>query len=168
VLGALPSIQEADAVPVAHASRTIHLPFKPYPPPAKTALALSEAQSALDTLERVSAAVDQVGPAKTRRLTRPSGIFMPARRRRALTAVCQSRSRDFASARRSSQPSPANRSSRSRFDQGELDHPVFIMGITNGYVGYLPNPRRCAGGYEVVSAKVTEAAEIFSWTRSAS
>ena len=40
------------------------------------------------------------------------------------------------------------------------DHPLFIMGITNGYMGYLPNRDAYrAGGYEVVSAKVTEAAE---------
>jgi hypothetical protein len=44
--------------------------------------------------------------------------------------------------------------------KADTDHPVFIMGISNGYVGYLPNRAAYrAGGYEVVSAKVTEAAE---------
>jgi hypothetical protein len=36
-------------------------------------------------------------------------------------------------------------------------HPTFLVGVANGYIGYLPDrPSYAAGGYEVVSSKVDE------------
>ena len=161
VLGALPSIQDAEDVPVAHASRTIHLPFNAYPPPAETAAALTDAQSALDLLERDSAPVEQVGPAKTRRLYASIRNFYAGEAAARPDGRLPIEIQGFrvGSALFVAVPGELFVEIALRI-KAETDHPVFIMGISNGYVGYLPNRAAYrAGGYEVVSAKVTEAAE---------
>jgi neutral ceramidase len=161
VLGALPSIQTADDVPVAYASRTIHLPFNAYPPPAETAAALAEAQAALDALERDSEAAEQLGAAKTRRLYASIRNFYAgeAAARPDGRLALEIQGVRVGSALFVAVPGELFVEIALRI-KADADHPVFIMGITNGYVGYLPTREAYrAGGYEVVSAKVTEAAE---------
>jgi len=161
VLGALPSIQTADDVPVAYASRTIHLPFNVYPPPAETAAALAEAQAALDALERDRAAAEQLGAAKTRRLYASIRNFYAgeAAARPDGRLPLEIQGVRVGSALFVAVPGELFVEIALRI-KADTDHPVFIMGITNGYVGYLPTREAYrAGGYEVVSAKVTEAAE---------
>lgn len=161
VLGALPSIETATDVPVAHASRTIHLPFNAYPPPAETAAALAEAQSDLDALERDSDAVERVGPAKTRRLYASIRNFYAGEAAARPDGRLPIEIQGFrvGPALFVAVPGELFVEIGLRI-KAEADHPVFIMGITNGYVGYLPTREAYrAGGYEVVSAKVTDAAE---------
>lgn len=161
VIGTLPSIETAAEVPVAHVSRTIHLPFKEYPPLADTAAALAVAQSALDALERDSEAVDRVGAAKTRRLYASIRHFYAgeAAARPDDRLPLEIQGFRVGSALFAAVPGELFVEIALRI-KAETDHPVFIMGITNGYVGYLPTREAYrAGGYEVVSAKVTEAAE---------
>jgi hypothetical protein len=160
-LQTLPSIPTVDDLTLEYASRMIQLPFNAYLPPTETAAALSEAQAALAALERQGAPVEQIGPAKTRRL--------------------YASIRNFYAGEAAASPNgrlpieiQAFRVGPALFVAipGELfvevalrikaaaGHPLFIMGITNGYVGYLPTRDAYpAGGYEVVSAKVTDASE---------
>jgi neutral ceramidase len=161
VLAALPSIPVFDDLPLARESRTIHLPFNAYPPPAETAAVLSEAQSALETLERAGAAVDQLGPAKTRRLYASIRNFYAGEAAARADGRLPTEIQGFrlGSALFVAVPGELFVEIALRI-KTETDHPVFIMGITNGYVGYLPTRDAYrTGGYEVVSAKVTEAAE---------
>lgn len=161
VLETLPSIPTTDDLPLSHASRTVHLPFNAYPPPAETAAALTEAQSALDTLEQDGAAVEQVGPAKTRRLYASIRNFYAGEAAALPDGRLPVEIQGFrlGAALFAAVPGELFVEIALRI-KSETRHPVFIMGITNGYVGYLPTREAYrADGYEVVSAKVTEAAE---------
>jgi len=161
VLDRLPSIPAADDLDLSHASRTIHLPFNRYPPPQETAAALLEAQSALDTLEQDGAAVEQLGPAKTRRLYASIRNFYAGEAAALPDGRLPIEIQGFrlGSALFVAVPGELFVEIALRI-KADTRHPVFIMGITNGYVGYLPTRDAYrAGGYEVVSAKVTEAAE---------
>jgi neutral/alkaline ceramidase-like enzyme len=161
VLGALPPIPVFDDLPLAHERRTIYLPFKTYPPPSQTAAALVEAASALETLERDGARSEEVGAAKTQRLYASirnfyAGEAAALRDGRLPTEIQGFR---LGSAHFVAVPGELFVEIALRI-KAETDHPLFIMGITNGYIGYLPTREAYrAGGYEVVSAKVTEAAE---------
>jgi len=161
VLEKLPAIATADDLPLSCASRTIHLPFNVYPSPKETAAALTDAQSALDMLQQDGAAVEQVGPAKTRRLYASIRNFY-AGEAAALPdgrLPIEIQGFRFGAALFVAVPGELFVEIALRI-KAETRHPVFIMGITNGYVGYLPTREAYrAGGYEVVSAKVTEAAE---------
>ncbi|MBA2257876.1 MAG: hypothetical protein H0W18_03190 [Acidobacteria bacterium] len=161
VLAALPTIPTFDDLRLSVSSATIHLPFNRYPPRAETTAALSAAQSDLDALERSGAAPGQIGPAKTRRL------YASIRNFYALEAEALPDGRlpteiqaiRLGSALLVAVPGELFVEIALRL-KAETDHPLFIMGITNGYMGYLPNRDAYrSGGYEVVSAKVTEAAE---------
>jgi hypothetical protein len=161
VLAALPTIPVFDDLPLSASSATIHLPFNRYPPPAETAAALLAAQSALDTLERSGAAPGQIGPAKTRRLYASIRNFYAAEAQALPDGHIPTEVQGIrlGSALLVGVPGELFVEIALRIKQ-ETDHPLFIMGITNGYMGYLPNRDAYrAGGYEVVSAKVTEAAE---------
>ena len=44
--------------------------------------------------------------------------------------------------------------------KGEAAHQTFICGVTNGYIGYLPDKSAyAAGGYEVVASMCAEGAD---------
>lgn len=161
VLEALPSIQTADELAVARASRTVSLPFKAYPPPAETAAALLEAQSAVDRLERDGTAVDELGPAKTRRLYASIRNFYAGEAAALPDGRLPIEIQGFRIGRALFAAVPGELFVEIALRiKRETEHPVYIMGITNGYVGYLPTRDAYrVGGYEVVSAKVTEAAE---------
>jgi neutral ceramidase len=161
VLETFPSIPTDDDLLLAHDSRTIDLPFNTYPPPDETAAALSEAESALELLEQDSASAEQVGPAKTRRLYASIRNFyageaarLPGRRLPVEIQGFQVGPATFIAV-----PGELFVEIALRI-KSETPHALFIMGITNGYVGYLPTRDAYrSGGYEVVSAKVTDAAE---------
>ena len=161
VLDVLPSIAVASEVSVSCAARVLHLPFNAYPPTAETARALDEAESELETLVHRGAAMDDIGAAKTRRLYASIRNFYAGEARmlpngRLAVEIQAFRIGDalFAAVPGELFVEIALRLKRS------ISHPVFIMGISNGYIGYIPNREAYAsGGYEVVSAKVTDAAE---------
>ena len=161
VLAALPAIPTFEDLPLSSSSATVQLPFNRYPPPAETQASLSAAQSDLETLERSGAAPGQIGPAKTRRLYASIRNFYAAEAQarpdgRLPTEIQGIR---LGSALMVAVPGELFVEIALRL-KAETDHPLFIMGITNGYMGYLPNRDAYrSGGYEVVSAKVTEAAE---------
>ena len=161
VLETLPSIPVSHDLVLDFVSRTIQLPFNAYPPLPQMAAELGEAQAAVATLEKQGAPLDQVGAAKTRRLYASIRNFYAG---------------EAAAARHGRLPVEIQgiRVGSGLFVAvpGELfveialrikaatPHPFYIMGITNGYVGYLPTrDAYAAGGYEVVSAKVTDASE---------
>jgi neutral ceramidase len=161
VLDALPSIAMVSAVPVSCAARVLQLPFNAYPPTADTARALDEAESELETLVHRGAALEEIGAAKTRRLYASIRNFYAGEARalpkRHLSIEMQAFR--IAGALFAAVPGELFVEIALRIKR-RLDHPVFIMGITNGYIGYLPTREAYAsGGYEVVSAKVTDAAE---------
>lgn len=161
VLDALPSIATAGDVAIDRASRIIDLPFNAYPPPAETAAALAEAEAALATLERSGAAMEEIGPARTRRLYASIRNFYAseAAARPGGRLPVEIQGFRLGSAHFVAIPAEVFVEIGLRIKR-EIDHPVFVVGITNGYIGYLPNrDAYWSGGYEVVSAKVTEAAE---------
>ena len=148
-------------IPTSSSSATIHLPFNRYPPPAETQASLSAAQADLETLERSGAAPAQIGPAKTRRLYASIRNFYAteAQARPDGRLPTEIQGIRLGSALMVAVPGELFVEIALRL-KAETDHPLFIMGITNGYMGYLPNRDAYrSGGYEVVSAKVTEAAE---------
>jgi neutral ceramidase len=161
VLEALPDIPVFDDLPLAHESRTIELPFNAYPPLTETAAALAAADEELAALERSDAPVETIGPAKTRRLYASirnfyagEGAALPAGRLPTEIQGFRVGPALFVAV-----PGELFVEVALRL-KAVTAHPLYVMGITNGYIGYLPTRDAYrAGGYEVVSAKVTEASE---------
>jgi neutral ceramidase len=161
VLEALPSIPTASDLTLEYASRTIQLPFNAYPPLPQTAAELSEAQAAVVALEQQGAPPEQVGAAKTRRLYASIRNFYAGEAAASANGQLPIEIQGFrvGPALFVAVPGELFVEVALRI-KAEAGHPLFIMGITNGYVGYLPmRDAYPAGGYEVVSAKVTEASE---------
>jgi hypothetical protein len=161
VLETLPSIPTSDSLRLEHASLTLPLPFNAYPPLPQTAAELSEAQAAVVALEKQAAPLEQIGAAKTRRLYASIRNFYAGEAAAAANGRLPVEIQGFrvGSALFVAVPGELFVEVALRI-KAATGHPLFIMGITNGYVGYLPTRDAYrSGGYEVVSAKVTEASE---------
>ena len=161
VLEALPAIPVFDDLPLRAESIVIPLPFNNYPPLSETAAALADAQSAVAALEHAGAPSGQIGPARTRRLYASIRHFYAGEARALANGQLPTELQAFrlGPALFVAVPGELFVEIALRI-KAETDHPVFIMGISNGYMGYLPTRDAYrAGGYEVVSAKVTDAAE---------
>lgn len=160
-LEALPSISTADEVPLSCATARLELPFRRYPPSAETAAVLREKRSLADDLERSGAPAEQVGRAKTERLYASIRNFY-AGEAAALSGgplSIELQAFRIGPALFAAVPLEVFVEIGLRIKRA-ASHPLFIMGVTNGYFGYLPTrDAYAAGGYEVVSAKVTDAAE---------
>lgn len=161
VLEALPAIPAADDLQLRAESVVIQLPFKVYPALNETAAALADAQSAVAALEQAGAPPEQIGPARTRRLYASIQHFYAGEARALAAGQLPTELQAFrlGAALFVAVPGELFVEIALRI-KAAADHPLFIMGISNGYMGYLPNHEAYrAGGYEVVSAKVTDAAE---------
>lgn len=161
VADALASIATRPDPVLAATSDLVTLPFNAYPPSSDTAAALRDAERALAELEQAGLPTDTVGPARTRRLYASIRHFYAGEAQRAngggLPVEIQGIRVDDALF--VGVPGEVFVEIGQRVKRAAT-HPLFLMGITNGYVGYLPTRAAYeAGGYEVVSAKVTDAAE---------
>ena len=161
VLAALPSMVPVDDLPVGHVAHPLELPFNVYPPPSETADALARAEADLHALERDGAPQEVIGPAKTRRLYASIRNFYAGEAAALADGHLQIEMQGFrvGDALFAAVPGELFVEIALRVKR-EIAHPVFIMGITNGYIGYLPTrDAYSSDGYEVVSAKVADASE---------
>lgn len=161
VVEALPAILKSTSLPIAVASDTLSLPCKPYPPVAETTRRLRAAETELERLVGSGAPQVELARAKSDRLYASianfyAGVVERLGDGRVPIEVQAIRVGDalFVAA-----PAEVFVEIGLRIKQAAA-HPIFLMGITNGYIGYLPTREAyTAGGYEVVSAMCTEGAE---------
>jgi neutral ceramidase len=162
-LVALPVIATSDAPTLNTLTIPVNLPLKDYPPLEEANTSLRDADELLARLTAEGAPLDQIMPAKTQRLYASITNFY-ARETLAMpdghlpielqgfrlgdAAYVAITGEDFVEI--------------GLAHKRQLPHMTFVVGIANGYIGYLPTREAYAtGGYEVVSSKCQpEAADI--------
>ncbi|MGI8746411.1 MAG: neutral/alkaline non-lysosomal ceramidase N-terminal domain-containing protein [Bryobacteraceae bacterium] len=158
-LAALASIRTTGQPRIAASTLTIQLPLKKYPPLQETAEALRQAQQRVAGLNGSSD--EQLRKAKSDLLyasidhyyARESARFADGSIPIELQGIRIENAAFFAV------PAEVFVETGLRIKKTSR-HQAFIVGITNGYIGYLPDRASyAAGGYEVVSARVTEDSE---------
>lgn len=162
-LAALPSIATSDAPTLNALTIPVNLPLKDYPPLAEARTSLQDADQLLAKLTAAGAPPDQIMPAKTQRLYASITNFY-AREALALPdghlpiELQGFRLNDAAFVAIPGEVFVEIGLALKR----QLPHKTFVIGIANGYIGYLPTREAyTAGGYEVVSSKCRpEAADI--------
>ena len=160
-LAALPRIETSDAPTLGARSMSVNLPLKKYPAVAETAQALREADNQLASLCADGASAEQVMRAKTNRLYASITNFY-ARETQALPdgrLPIELQGLRVGDAIFVAIPAEVFVEMGLRLKRRAAQQ-TFIVGIANGYIGYLPT--RAAyeeGGYEVVSAKCAAEAE---------
>ena len=162
-LVALPDITTSHATIVNALTIPVKLPLKKYPPLEEAIKSLSDADEHLARLTAEGAPLEQIMPAKTQRLYASITNFYA---REALTLPDGNLPIELQGFRVGNAAFVAI--------PGEVfveigltlkrqsPHLTFVVGIANGYIGYLPTRQAYAdGGYEVVSSKCQpEAADI--------
>ena len=162
-LVALPAIPTGEGQTLNSKTITVNLPLKDYPPLEEAITSLREADEALAKLTAQNASIAQIMPAKTQRLYASITNFY-AREASALPdghlpiELQGFRLGDAAFVAVPGEVFVEIGLSLKR----NLPHMTFVIGIANGYIGYLPTREAyAAGGYEVVSSKCQpEAADI--------
>jgi hypothetical protein len=162
-LAELPSVVTDDGRPIASISIPVDLPLKKFPSIEETTQTLRDADDQLARLTATDALPEQLMTAKTQRLyasitnfytretqTLPDG-YLPIE----LQGV------RIGDAVFVAVPAEVFVEIGLKVKQ-EAPHRVFVVGIANGYIGYLPTREaHSAGGYEVVSSKCRpEAADV--------
>lgn len=161
VLDALPAVATAADIVLGSAVASLDLPFKDYPSPQETAVALQQKRAAVEDLERRAAPPAALAPAKTARLYASIENFYAGEAAALEGGPLSIEIQAFrvGPALFAAVPLEVFVEIGLRIKR-EAVHPLFVMGVTNGYFGYLPaKSDYAAGGYEVVSAKVTEDSE---------
>jgi hypothetical protein len=160
VLQALPGITTSRSLTLAHDIVAVKLPLKSYPPPAETARALD---AAADRVNGFGA--DQNSPefrqAKSELLYASIDHYYARELGRYPNGTLPLELQALRIGDHAFVAIPAEvfveigiRIKRS------APLPTFIVGVANGYIGYLPSRAGCsAGGYEVVSSRCTPDAE---------
>ena len=160
VCAALEEIETVAEVELGACCRTIGLPRKTYPPAEQTDRALREAERRVAELSGADETSAEYRQAKSELLYRSIEHFY-ARQERAADRELQIglqaiRVQDAVFA---AVPGEVFAAIGLRVKHAAA-HPLFITGLANGYVGYLPSRRAYAsGGYEVVSSQCTADAE---------
>ena len=161
VLATLPSITCDSAVTLAAKTTTLQLPLKPYPAPADAAKALAAAEADAARLAAADAPWEEQAASRTHRLyasiTHYFSVETAALADRQLPIEVQAAR--IGDALFVAAPAEIFVEIGLRLKR-EARHPLYIMGLTNGYMAYLPTRAAYpADGYEVVSSPVTEEAE---------
>jgi hypothetical protein len=161
VLEALPAIETDDDPELSALIQPVRLPLKRLPSVEDAERALSEAEERLLKLDGDSELLDELGRAKSERLYASITDFY-ARETRVLTdgllpiELQGVRINDAVFI-----AIPAEVFVEIGLEvKGRASHRTFIVGIANGYIGYLTTAdAHRLGGYEVVSSKVAPHAE---------
>ena len=158
---ALPEI-ETEALPVlAAASVSLDLPLKKYLPVEETARALREAEDHLAQLTGAEAAMEQLMEAMTKHLYASINHFYAGEARAFAVGRLPVELQGLRTGNSAFMAVPAEVFVEIGLRLKRLA-PVrtFIVGLANGYIGYLPTREAYpAGGYEVVAAKVAPGSE---------
>lgn len=161
VLATLPSITCDAGLTLEAKTSTLRLPLKRYPAPAEAAKALAAAETEAAQLAADDKPWEQVAASRTRRLYASIMHYFsvetsPLDDGHLPIEVQAARIGDalFVAA-----PAEIFVEIGLRLKR-EARHPLYILGLTNGYMAYLPTRAAyAADGYEVVSSPVTEEAE---------
>jgi hypothetical protein len=162
-LAELPAVITDGSQPIASISMPVDLPLKKFPSIEETTRILQNADEQLTTLTATDAATEQVMMAKTQRLyasitnfyARETGTLPDGHLSIELQGV------RIGDAVFVAIPAEVFVEIGLKVKH-DAPHRVFIVGIANGYIGYLPTREaHNVGGYEVVSSKCRpEAAEV--------
>jgi hypothetical protein len=142
-------------------STSADLPLKSYAGASQTAAALAAATRRLENLVTRDAPAEDVARARTERLYASITDFFAAEARKVADGHLQIELQGFRVGDTAFVAVPAEvfveiglRIKR------EATRPTFICGVTNGYIGYLPDRQAyAAGGYEVVASMCAEGAD---------
>ncbi len=160
-LEALPAIETSDDQILEALTKGVELPLKSYPPLEVALENLRQADERLTLLNQQEAAEESLGPAKTGRLYASITSFY-AREASTLTdgiLPIELQGLRIGEAIFVAVPAEVFVEIGLKLKR-EAPAKTFIVGIANGYIGYLPNREAYAiGGYEVVSAKCADQAE---------
>lgn len=145
---------------LAVAQESLDLRFNTYPAPTEAAAALRAAESELAQIEVAGAPAEAGGKAKTKRLYASIRHFYSVEAKAAGGRLSiEIQAVRVGDALFVAVPAEVFAEIGLRLKRNAA-HPLFLMGITNGYFGYLPTREaHQAGGYEVVSAKASEESE---------
>jgi neutral/alkaline ceramidase-like enzyme len=162
-LAELPSVVTDGSRPIASISMPVELPLKKFPAIEETTKTLIDADDQLAKLTATDAPPEQLMTAKTQRLYASITNFY-ARETRTLPdghLPIELQGVRIGDAVFVAVPAEVFVEIGLKVKQ-ETPHRVFIVGIANGYIGYLPTREaHSAGGYEVVSSKCRpEAADV--------
>jgi neutral/alkaline ceramidase-like enzyme len=160
-LDALPHVTTASSATLNSASASADLPLKSYAGASQTAAALEAATRRLENLLNRDAPAQDVARARTERLYASITDFFAAEARKVADDHLQIELQGLRVGDTAFVAVPAEvfveiglRIKR------EATRPTFICGVTNGYIGYLPDRQAyAAGGYEVVASMCAEGAD---------
>lgn len=162
-LVALPDIATSDAPALNALTIPVDLPLKDYPPLEEANTSLRDADEVLARLTAEGAPAEQVMPAKTQRLYASITNFY-AREALALPdGYLPIELQGFRVGDAAFVAIPGEVFVEIGLAlKRQLPHMTFVVGIANGYIGYLPTREAyTTGGYEVVSSKCQpDAADI--------
>ena len=154
-LAKLPTVTTDDAPAIASLSIPIDLPLKKFPPLEEASKTLRDADDLLARLSAQDAPSEQLMPAKTHRLYASITNFY-AREAQALPdghLPIELQGVRIGEAVFVAVPAEVF-VEIGLMVKRQVRHKIFIVGIANGYIGYLPTREAYeAGGYEVVSSK---------------
>jgi hypothetical protein len=162
-LAELPAVPTDDSRPIGSISMPVELPLKKFPSIEETTKNLRDADEQLANLTATAASPEQLMTAKTQRLYASITNFY-ARETRKLPdghLSIELQGVRIGDAVFVAVPAEVFVEIGLKVKQ-DSPHRVFIVGIANGYIGYLPTREaHPVGGYEVVSSKCRpEAADV--------
>ena len=160
-LEALPQVRTASRVKLNSISTSAELPLKSYAGAAETAAAVDAARKRLDDLVDRAARADDIARARTERLYASITEFFAAQARTRSNGHLPIELQAFRIGDTAFVAVPAEVFVEIGLRiKGEAAHQTFICGVTNGYIGYLPDKSAyAAGGYEVVASMCAEGAD---------
>lgn len=154
-LGELPKILTHDAPTLAALTIPINLPLKDYPPLDEAGRSLRDADELLTKLIAEGAPPEEVMPAKTQRLYASITNFYARETLDLTNGYLPIELQGFRLGDAAFVAIPGEVFVEIGLTlKRRLPNPIFVFGIANGYVGYIPTREAYeTGGYEVVSSK---------------
>ena len=154
-LKALPDIATSDAPALSSLTIPVNLPLKNYPPLEQAIKSLNEADDLLTKLTEEGAPLEQIMPAKTQRLYASITNFYAGEALALPDGHLPIELQGFRVGDAAFIAVPGEVFVEIGLTiKRRLPHLTFVVGIANGYIGYVPTREAYAtGGYEVVSSK---------------
>jgi neutral ceramidase len=154
-LAALPDIATSDAPALNSLTIPVNLPLKNYPPLEQAVKSLREADELLAKLTTEGAPADQIMPAKTQRLYASITNFYAGEALALPDGHLPIELQGFRVGDAAFIAVPGEVFVEIGLTiKRRLPHLTFVVGIANGYIGYVPTREAYdTGGYEVVSSK---------------
>ena len=154
-LDALPDIATSDALALTALTIPVNLPLKNYPPLEEAVKSLRDADQLLAKLTAEGAPPDQIMPAKTQRLYASITNFYAGEALALPDGHLPIELQGFRLGDAAFVAIPGEVFVEIGLTiKRQLPHLTFVVGIANGYIGYVPTREAyAAGGYEVVSSK---------------